>query len=181
MVEIRGSVSLTINLSRRRERRRGGIIKRAKKGARGIVIAERETRKEGVEGWKETRRRLEGIRTNGKVVQLNRRKSGEEGRGDVPPPPCRERRRRKTRGSSEIGRRFNPRDNGCERVALHQQFPMPNKDHAGDDRPAISRIQSHGVFYLARIGEEREGRIRGCVGWTGEERNATSFGRAARR
>lgn len=84
MVEIRGSVSLTINLSRRRERRRGGIIKRAKKGARGIVIAERETRKEGVEGWKETRRRLEGIRTNGKVVQLNRRKSGEEGRGDIP-------------------------------------------------------------------------------------------------
>lgn len=84
MVEIRGSVSLTINLSRRRERRRGGIIKRAKKGARGIVIAERETRKEGVEGWKETRRRLEGIRTNGKVVQLNRRKSEEEGRGDIP-------------------------------------------------------------------------------------------------
>lgn len=33
-MEIRGSVSLTINLSRR-ERRRGGIIKRAKKGARG--------------------------------------------------------------------------------------------------------------------------------------------------
>ena len=96
MVEIRGSVSLTINLSRRRERRRGGIIKRAKKGARGIVIAERETRKEGVEGWKETRRRLEEIKTNGKVVQLNRRKSGEEGRGDIS-PPCRERRRRKTR------------------------------------------------------------------------------------
>lgn len=66
-----------------------------------------------------------------------------------------------TRGSSEIGRRFNPRDNGCERVVLHQQFPIPNKDHAGDDRPAISRIQPHGVFYLARIGEEREGRIRG--------------------
>lgn len=86
-MEIRGSVSLTINLSRRRERRRGGIIKRAKKGARGIVIAERETRKEGVEGWKETRRRLEEIKTNGKVVQLNRRKSGEEGRGDILPPP----------------------------------------------------------------------------------------------
>lgn len=101
--------------------------------------------------------------------------------GEISPSLPRATEKEDERGSSEIGRRFNPRDNGCERVALHQQFPMPNKDHAGDDRPAISRIQPHGVFYLARIGEEREGRIRGCVGWTGEERNATSFGRAARR
>lgn len=74
--------------------------------------------------------------------------------GEISPPPG-ERRRRNER---IFGR---PRDNGRERVVLHQQFPMPNKDHAGDDRPAISRIQPHGVFYLARIGEEREGRIRG--------------------
>ena len=69
-------------------------------------------------------------------------------------------------------------------VCYNQQFPVANKDHAGDDRPAISLISSTGCFIWRAYGKRgggREGEGRGRVaGWTKREK-ATSFGRVARR
>lgn len=86
-MEIRGSVSLTINLSRR-ERRRGGIIKRAKKGARGSYSRCSRARNE-------ERRSSRGLEGDEEKVGRNKNKwksrpikpmeEWEEGRGDISP------------------------------------------------------------------------------------------------
>lgn len=77
-----------------------------------------------------------------------------------------------TRRRVDLGNRCLKRaDSRTPNVCYNRQFPVPNKDHAGDDRPAISLISSTGCFIWRAYGKEAAGGRRTRKGgWVDEKR-----------